>query len=151
MLQAEEYQGITLMNAFRPNLVYDQPLWQASPGDAAGKRLNPAALAATPDGTQGTLGRNAIAGLGMWQVDLAVRREFRFSEQRRLQLRLEAFNVFNHANFADPARYMNSPVFGQSTSMLNMMLGTGSPGSGLSPILQTGGPRSLQGSVRFQF
>ena len=41
--------------------------------------------------------------------------------------------------------------FGQSTSMLNQMLGTGSPGSGLAPLLQTGGPRSLQGSVRFQF
>ena len=38
-----------------------------------------------------------------------------------------------------------------STSMLNLMLGTGSPGSGLSPILQTGGPRSLQATVRFRF
>ena len=45
----------------------------------------------------------------------------------------------------------NSPVFGRSTSMLNLMLGTGSPGSGLSPLLQTGGPRSIQGSLRFQF
>jgi len=35
--------------------------------------------------------------------------------------------------------------------MLNLMLGTGSPGSGLAPILQTGGPRSLQASLRFQF
>jgi hypothetical protein len=66
-------------------------------------------------------------------------------------LRLEAFNAFNHPNFADPVRYLTSPIFGQSPSMLNMMLGTGSPGSGLSPILQVGGPRSLQGSIRFVF
>jgi hypothetical protein len=151
VLQAEQYQGIALMNAFRPDLVYGQPLWLSSPGDAGGKRLNPAAFAATAPGQQGSLGRNAIAGLGMWQVDLALRREFRFSEQRRLLLRIEAFNVLNHANFGDPSRYLNSPVFGQSISMLNAMLGTGSPGSGLAPILQTGGPRSLQGTVRFQF
>jgi hypothetical protein len=31
------------------------------------------------------------------------------------------------------------------------MLGTGSPGSGLSPILQTGGPRTFQATLRFQF
>jgi hypothetical protein len=87
----------------------------------------------------------------MAQVDFAVRREFRLSERRRVQLRLEAYNLLNHPNFADPVSYLNSPVFGQSTSMLNLMLGSGSPGSGLSPTLQTGGPRSLQGSLRFQF
>jgi len=151
VLEAEQYQGITVMNAFRPDFVYGQPLWVSSSGDAAGKRLNPAAFGVLPAGQQGTLGRNAIGGLGMWQVDLGVRREFRFSEQRRLLLRIEAFNALNHPNFGDPARYLNSPVFGQSTSMLNMMLGTGSPGSGLAPILQTGGPRSLQGTIRFQF
>jgi hypothetical protein len=80
-----------------------------------------------------------------------VRREFRLDEHRSILLRVEAYNALNHANFADPIRYLNSPVFGQSTSMLNLMLGTGSPGSGLSPLLQTGGPRSLQGFVRFQF
>jgi hypothetical protein len=87
----------------------------------------------------------------MSQLDVAVRREFRLSEHRSILLRVEAYNALNHANFADPVRYLNSPVFGQSTSMLNLMLGTGSPGSGLSPLLQTGGPRSLQGFVRFQF
>jgi hypothetical protein len=151
VLQAEQYQGLTVMNAFRPNLVYGQPLWLSNAADAAGKRLNPAAFEATPAGQQGTLGRNAISGLGMWQVDLGVRREFRFAEQRRLLLRIEAFNALNHPNFGDPSRYRNSPIFGQSPSMLNMMLGTGSPGSGLAPILQTGGPRSLQGTIRFQF
>ena len=64
---------------------------------------------------------------------------------------MEAYNALNQANFGDPVKYLNSPEFGQSISMLNMMLGTGSPGSGLAPILQTGAPRSLQGSMRFQF
>ena len=100
---------------------------------------------------QGDLGRNAIAGLGMWQVDAAIGREFRFRDRFRLDLRVEAFNALNHANFSDPVRYLDSPLFGQSTSMLNLMLGTGSPGSGLAPMLQSGGPRFLQGTVRFWF
>jgi hypothetical protein len=151
VLQAEEYQGIALTNAFRPNQAYGQPVWVSSPGDPGGRRLNPIGFTPTPPGTQGMLGRNAIAGFGMSQLDLAVRREFRLSEHRVVLVRVEAYNALNHANFADPVRYLNSPVFGQSTSMLNLMLGTGSPGSGLAPLLQTGGPRSLQGSIRFQF
>jgi len=35
--------------------------------------------------------------------------------------------------------------------MLNLMLGTGSPGSGLAPVFQGGGARSLQIAVRFSF
>jgi hypothetical protein len=46
---------------------------------------------------------------------------------------------------------MDSPFFGQSTSLLNMELGTGSPGSGLAPALQTGGPRAVQLALRFHF
>jgi hypothetical protein len=87
----------------------------------------------------------------MSQLDLALRREFFVKENRSLQLRIEAFNAFNHANFADPIRFLSSPVFGQSASMLNLMLGTGSPGSGLAPLFQGGGPRSLQISLRFRF
>jgi hypothetical protein len=144
VLDSEEYLGINFVNAFRPNLIYGVPLW-------IGGKLNPAAFSATTAPQQGTLGRNAIGGFGMSQLDLALRREFRFTDRQRLQFRIEAFNILNHPNFADPVRYLNSPVFGQSTSMLNMMLGTGSPGSGLAPILQTGGSRSLQGTLRFQF
>jgi hypothetical protein len=151
VLNSEDYMGITLMNAFRPNLVYGVPQWIPDSTVAGGRRLNPNAFQVTPSGQQGTLGRNSLPGFGMWQVDLALRREFHLTERRRLQFRVEAYNLLNHANFADPARYLDSPIFGQSNSMLNLMLGTGSPGSGLSPILQTGGSRSLQGSLRFQF
>jgi hypothetical protein len=151
VLESDEYQGLTLMNAFRPNLALAQPLWLADPNSAGGRRLNPAAFVEAPAGTQGILGRNAIAGFGMWQADLALRRQFAFRDRYKLLLRLEAFNALNHPSFADPVRYLNSPVFGQSVSMLNLMLGTGSPGSGLSPVLQTGAPRQLQIGVKFEF
>ena len=151
VLASDQFLGISLVNAFRPDVNPGVPFWIADPNSAGGRQLNAAAFSVSAAGQQGTLGRNPISGFGMMQVDLALRREFRLSDRRRLQLRLEAYNALNHPSFADPIRYLNSPVFGESTSMLNLMLGTGSPGSGLSPILQTGGARSLQGSVRFQF
>jgi hypothetical protein len=80
-----------------------------------------------------------------------LRREFHVADRRAIELRIEAFNALNHANFADPVKYLNSPLFGQSTSMLNMMLGTGSPGSGLAPMLQAGGARSVEAVLRFRF
>ena len=149
--QQEEYLGISLVNAFRPNLVYGQPIWIADPNSPGSERLNPLAFQKTGAAQQGTLGRNAIAGFGMWQADMALTREFRASDRATLQVRMEAFNAFNHPNFADPVKFMDSPLFGQSSSMLNMELGAGNPGSGLSPILQTGGPRAFQFSIRLRF
>ena len=149
--QAEEYDGIGVANAFRPNLVASQPLWMADPSAPGGRRLNPAAFQNTAPGVQGNLGRNAIGGFGMSQFDVALGREFTRGGYRSLQLRLEAFNLFNTPSFADPVKFMDNPLFGQSTSMLNMMLGSGSPGSGLAPMLQAGGPRAFQASLRLRF
>jgi len=151
VLESEEYTGITLTNAFRPLLLLDRPLWLSDPGVPGGRRLNPTAFVVMPSGQQGDLGRNAIRGFGMAQVDLAVSRDFPIREKLALQFRADAFNALNHPNFADPVRYLDNPLFGQSPSMLNMMLGTGSPGSGLSPLLGSGGPRMMQLSLRLHF
>jgi len=48
-------------------------------------------------------------------------------------------------------RYLASPLFGQAGSMLNLMMGNGSPNSGLAPALQIGGPRSVQLALRLRF
>ena len=148
---AEQYSGITLDNVFRPDLLPGTPLWISDSSAPGGRRINPSAFHAEPEAVQGNLGRNAIQGFGMSQLDLALRREFFKGERRSLQLRVEAFNALNHPNFADPIRFLSSPLFGQSGSMLNLMLGTGSPGSGLAPIFQAGGARSVQLTVRFRF
>ena len=148
---AEEYVGISFINAFRPNWVYGQPLWIQASHVPGGRELNPAAFQVQASGVQGNLGRNVIGGLGMTQLDVALSREFKITDRTGLQLGVQAFNAFNHPNFADPMKYLDSPFFGQSVSMLNMMLGTGSPGSGLSPILGSGGPRALQFVLRFRF
>jgi len=151
VLDADEYTGISLMNAFRPDIVPNVSPWIADASAPGGRRLNPEAFQPATTGAQGNLGRNVLSGFGMAQLDLAARREFRLADRRTLEFRIEAFNALNHPNFADPVRYLNSPFFGQSTSMLNQMLGTGSPGSGLSPLLEAGGARSVEVLLRLRF
>jgi hypothetical protein len=156
ILETEQFQGISYENIFRPDRVSGQPLWISDPSAPGGRRINRDAFRNIPSTVlgipgQGNLGRNALTGFGMSQIDLALRREFFIKEQRSLQLRIEAFNALNHANFADPIRYLSNQLFGQSTSMLNLMLGTGSPSSGLSPIYQAGGARSARIVLRFKF
>ena len=156
VLDSEDATGLGLVNAFRPDWVYGQPLWMSDPSAPGGRTLNPAAFVALPAplgevGEQGTLGRNVTAGFGMWQLDLALKREFHIEERLGIQLRLDAFNALNHPNFGDPVQFLDSPLFGRSTSLLNMELGTGSPGSGLAPALQTGAPREVQAAIRFHF
>ncbi len=151
ILDTDYSMGLRLANVFRPNLVGGQPVWLSDGSAPGGRRLNASAFQAAPEEVQGNLGRNAIAGFGMSQIDLALSRDFHFSEARSIQFRMEAFNALNHPDFADPYRFLSSPLFGQSPSMLNLMLGTGSPGSGLAPLFQSGGARSVQATLRFRF
>jgi hypothetical protein len=151
VLQDEQYSGIAFVNAFRPNFLGGNPVWISNASAPGGKELNPAAFAMTASGVQGNMGRNTIAGFGMAQVDAAIGREFRWRDRFSLDLRVEAFNALNQANFGDPVKYLDSPLFGQSTSMLNLSLGSGSPGSGLAPLFESGGPRMFQGTLRFHF
>jgi hypothetical protein len=151
VLDTGQFMGLTLANAFRPDLVSGQPIWIADASAPGGRRLNPAAFSPAPQFVQGNLGRNTITGFGMAQADLALRREIPVREGRSVELRLEAFNALNHPNFADPVSFLASPLFGYSPSMLNVMLGSGSPGSGLAPMFQAGGARSVEASVRFKF
>lgn len=151
VLDAEQTMGLSFANIYRPDLVAGAPVWVGDAGAPGGRRLNRAAFSTLPNRRQGNLGRNALSGFGMSQLDLSLRREFPFSEQRALQFRCEVFNLLNHANLADPVAYLSSPLFGESASMLNLMLGTGSPGSGLTPMLQSGGARSVQLALKFRF
>jgi hypothetical protein len=45
-----------------------------------------------------TTGRNRFRGPGFWNLDAGIYKAFRITEGTSLQLRLEGYNVFNHAN-----------------------------------------------------
>ena len=135
----------------RPNLIPDRPLYLDDPTAPGGKRFNRAAFTIPPVGRQGTLGRNVMRGFPLQQTDLSLRRRFRLGEKLSLLFRVDMFNVFNHPNFADPVNRVTSATFGQSTQTFGKGLGSGTFGSGLSPLYQIGGARSMQFSFKVEF
>jgi outer membrane receptor protein involved in Fe transport len=62
------------------------------------------------------LSRNFFTGPGRTNLDVALAKAFQFRENLNFILRLEAFNVFNHAEFSNPNLSLASPTFGQITS-----------------------------------
>jgi len=73
------------------------------------------------------------------------------TDARRLELRFEFFNIFNHPNFGSPVNLLTSPLFGHSTQTLANFLGSGGANGGLNPLYQIGGPRSIQFALKLQF
>ncbi|HYO80287.1 MAG TPA: carboxypeptidase regulatory-like domain-containing protein [Bryobacteraceae bacterium] len=151
VVSVENAYGIGADNMVRPDLVASRPLWVEHASVPGGRRLNREAFRAVPHGQAGSLGRNSIRGFGMSQLDLTLRKRWVLSDSASIQLRTEVFNAFNNVNFADPVRFLSSGLFGEPASLLNMMLGSGSPNSGLAPALQAGGPRTLQIGIRARF
>lgn len=144
VLVSRNLLGLGFDNVARPNFNPNAPLWL--PGNILNRDAFP-----TPQGAYGNLGRNAIAGHGMWQADLSLERSLLNRERYSATLRLDAFNAFNHTSYADPVRILASPLFGTPTALLRMMLGGGTPHSGLAPAMHSGGPRILQANIRFRF
>jgi hypothetical protein len=69
--------------------------------------------------TYGNSGRNTLNGPGLVSTDLSLFKDFKLAKERaRLQLRLEAFNIFNTPSFANPAAVFGTAVFGSITSTL---------------------------------
>jgi hypothetical protein len=101
--------------------------------------FNPAAFALPASGVWGNAGRNILRGPGVFQVDTAVSRRFRLTEQVDLSLRVEAFNILNRPQLGQPSANVSATNPGQITARLN----TGATGSGT--------PRQFQFALRLAF
>ena len=141
-------QGLGMVEA-RPDMVPDVPLYIYDPTLPGGRRINPAAFSVPAEIRQGNLGRNALRGFPVTQLDLALVRQFSITERIKLQGRADAFNFLNHPNFyvdkslGDPPLYPNL-TFGEGVLML-------ANSGDLSPLYHGGGPRSIQLSLRLTF
>ena len=127
----------------RPNLT-GEPLYLFDGALPGGWRLNPSAFEIPSALSQGDFGRNSLRGFPFYQVDLALRRRFNFSEYRSLQFQADVFNLLNHPNFEDPLGrdlHLNS-TFGQSTALA---------GRGFESFNSAGGPRTLRFSLKLAF
>ena len=85
-------------------------------------------------GTPGNVSRRYFHGPGMQNFDMALLKNLRFTESKALQFRLEAFNVFNHAQFFGPQSVdgnIDSATFGR--------------------VVSAAAPRLVQAGVKFTF
>jgi hypothetical protein len=85
-----------------------------------GTIVSPSAFAVPAVGTWGNLGRNAARGPGYYEIDTALEKSTALTERLALKFRAEAFNLFNHPIYGDPASDISDPAsFGVITSQLN--------------------------------
>jgi hypothetical protein len=104
--------------------------------------LNAADFTNPATGTFGNEPRNAFRGPGFKNVDLSMFKNFTMpglsgARTSTVQIRIEAFNVFNWVNLNNPTSATNSGTFGRVTS-------SRSPN-------QVGGPRTIQIAAKFLF
>ena len=78
--------------------------------------------------------RNVFRGPGFWNMDMALLKRFQmpWSENHFLQIRAEAYNVFNHHSFGLPAVGITGTTFGSVTTSAST-------------------PREMQFAIRYEF
>jgi hypothetical protein len=86
-------------------------------------------------GQRGTLGQRAVQVPGRWRFDANLMKAVRIRESKSLEFRLDASNIFNHPEPANPTLDINSTNFGQIT------------GANAKSTLH----RQLQAQLRFSF
>jgi hypothetical protein len=103
--------------AQRVNQVLDDPYGDKSLNNF----LNPAAFAYPAAGTLGDHRNASIEGPGFWTVDLAVSRLITVASSQSLELRIEAFNLFNNFNYGLPNANLDAGTFGRITAQSGEM------------------------------
>jgi Carboxypeptidase regulatory-like domain/TonB-dependent Receptor Plug Domain len=130
----------------RPDYVGGQIKTPHNHNVAAGQNpmwYDPAAFASPAPGSFGNFRRNSIYGPGLLNFNMSLFKNFNFTENTRIQLRLEAFNVFNHTQWANINTGLSAPTNGTSFSGPN----AGSSGQ----ITSARDPRQLQLAGKFYF
>lgn len=103
-----------------------------NPRSSGNPFFNTSPFSTEPLGTFGNTPRNYFHGPGFDYTNLAVTKNLPISSDSRrfVQLRLEAFNAFNHANFSNPNGNFNSGSFGRITSVKDSSDPNGDPSPG---------------------
>jgi hypothetical protein len=110
-------QGLAFI-ALRPDMVRDPILASNSKGQKVAQYFDTRAFVQPAAYGLGTSPRT-ISGLrspGYFAANVSILRDFKISERVKFQLRIEAFNAFNRANFLPPGSTLGLPGFGVITS-----------------------------------
>jgi hypothetical protein len=132
-LQGSQPNGVNLKSLDLPDVTLGSLNLNSNPRNGLPyfntMRFGPSAL-----GTPGNASRRFFYGPGMSNFDLALLRNFRLSESKTLQFRLETFNTLNHTQFFGPAA-----INGDSDSAL------------FGRAVKTAPPRLMQVALKFTF
>ena len=125
------------------------PNGSATNGNPQATPSNPAfdgqVLFNVPPGTTSTLQRAFINGPSFLTVDVGLGKRIRFSDKFSLQLRAEAFNVFNRANFRPVTGAGTDGALGENSNLFNINSNT------FGRLTTTFPPRIMQFGARFEF
>ena len=94
--------------------------------------FNMAAFAQNPAGVWGQVTKGYLIGPSFWNVDVSFSRNINMASGRRLELRVEAFNVFDNVNWANPNVTLANANQGRITNT-------------------TGDPRIMQFAMKYGF
>ena len=104
--------SLTAAGMDRPNVIADPHV----DAPTINRWFNVSAFQANSAGTYGNAGRGILFGPSAWNFDFALWRIVPIREGVSTDLRFEAFNLFNHARFGDPATNIRSGTFGRITT-----------------------------------
>jgi hypothetical protein len=110
---AQDFRGA---NNYRPNVTCD-PM-AADADRTVTNWFNRACVAVPTDPSQpfGNAPRNSVRGPNFWQFDLAASKRIALGGPAEFELRVEAFNLFNHTNLRAPNGNRSQGAFGTITS-----------------------------------
>lgn len=97
-----------LVQGVDPYLPADQRQWATTGSAQSMAWFNVAAFAQNPAGSWGDTPKGYLVGPGFWNVDVSFSRNINMSGAKRVELRVEAFNIFDHQNWANPGVQVGS-------------------------------------------
>jgi len=144
----------SLLITERPDLAGDPYKGVCPDGSRVGSPscwFNPAAFALPPPGQFGDAGRNILRGPAFAQCELAVQKGFQLTEGTKITIGAEAYNLFNHPNFAVPSNTQSPLTLGGNGDAV-FQDAAGSLATNVGRIFTTVGTgRQVQLDARFTF
>ena len=67
-------------------------------------------------GQIGDAGRGVVRGPGFARTDLSLVKAFALPKEQKIEVRVEAFNLFDQARYGNPGLSIGTPTFGVITS-----------------------------------
>jgi len=116
--------------------------------------FNPCAFIA-PFGAFGTFPRNALRGASVYNVDFSMFKSFPINERFKVQLRMEAFNIFNIQSWDGPSQTANVTINSGTATLPapdGRTYGVIASGVGrITSLAQGKTPRQIQFGIRLSF